>query len=511
MYGRMTTVTFQGVEARPVQVEVSISRGKYAFQIVGLPDKSVAESRERVRGALKSAGLGMPWDRITVNLAPGDLPKEGSHYDLPIALAVLVAMKAIGPDAVNEFVAIGELGLDGTIRAVPGTLPAAVGAHALDKGLICPADAGSEAAWAAENINILAAPHVLSLVNHFAGRQLLARPRPNLDRPSRVGLDLADVKGQESARRSLEIAAAGGHNMLMVGPPGSGKTMLASRLPGILPELSPVEMLEVSMIHSMAGELSGGRIVSARPFRSPHHSATMASLVGGGVRPRPGEVALAHNGVLFLDELPEFSAQALDALRQPLESGETQIARANHRISYPARVQLIAAMNPCKCGGGAGYTCRRGPRCAIDYQSRLSGPFLDRIDLHIAIPALKASDLSSHSVPEGSEQVRQRVATARERQDRRYASIESGQIRTNARVSGRVLEEVAEPDAEGRQLLLRAANQLNFSARAFHKTLKVARTLADLDGEEGVRRPHVAEALCYRRESQAAAQGRAAT
>ena len=375
MYGQIATVAFVGIEARPVEVQVRISGGGHVLAVVGLPDKAVAESRERVRNALHAIGLGLPWKHITVNLAPADLPKEGSHFDLPIALAMMVAMGAISPDAIEGFAAIGELALDGSIRSVPGALPAAIGANAMGKGLICPGACGPEAAWADEDMTILAPPHLLSLVNHFKGLQSLPRPKPNAEPDGAPLPDLKDVKGQESAKRVLEVAAAGGHNLLMIGAPGSGKSMLAARLPSILPPLSPEEMLEVSMVHSLAGELLGGRIATKRPFRAPHHSASMAALVGGGSKPRPGEVSLAHLGVLFLDELPEFLPNVLDALRQPLEAGETVIARANHRIAYPSRIQLVAAMNPCKCGGSSpGQSCKRGPRCADDYQARISGP-----------------------------------------------------------------------------------------------------------------------------------------
>ena len=487
MYGQISTLAFVGVEARPVEVQVRITPGQQAFVIVGLPDKAVAESRERIRGALHAIGLGLPYKHITVNLAPADLPKEGSQFDLPIVLAMMVAMEAIAPDAVSGFAAIGELALDGSIRAVPGALPAAIGANTLGKGLICPAAGGSEAAWAGEDIDILAAPHLLSLVNHFKGLQVLSRPKPSLDRDAGPMPDLRDVKGQESAKRALEVAAAGGHNLLMIGPPGAGKSMLAARLPSILPPLSTEEMLEVSMVQSLAGELMGGKLATERPFRTPHHSASMAALVGGGTRPQPGEVSLAHRGVLFLDELPEFQPGVLDALRQPLETGETVIARANHRIAYPSRIQLVAAMNPCKCGGSSpGLACKSGPRCAADYQARISGPLLDRIDLQIEVPAVSAADLVLPTPAEGSAEVRERVTRARGIQRQRFVELEAKGTRTNGECSGRILEEIATPDDEGVALLRRASDALQLSARGFHRTLRVARTLAVLDGAEGV-------------------------
>lgn len=506
MYGQSTTLAFVGIEARPVAVEVRITAGKPVFAIVGLPDKAVAESRERVRNALHAIGLGFPYRHVTVNLAPADLPKEGSHFDLPIALALMSAMGAIAPDAIEGYAAIGELSLDGAIRQVPGGLPAAIGANAMGKGLICPQAAGAEAAWAAEDMPILAAPHLLSLVNHFKGLQTLARPEPNLSDMPTARSDLCEVKGQESAKRALEIAAAGGHNLLMVGPPGSGKSMLAQRLPTILPPLEPAEMLEVSMVMSLAGELAEGRIVRTRPFRAPHHSASMAALVGGGSRPRPGEVSLAHRGVLFLDELPEFHPNVLDSLRQPLEAGEVVIARANHRITYPARFQLIAAMNPCKCGNaGPGQTCKRGPRCAEDYQARLSGPFLDRIDMQIEVGQVTAADLALPAPAEGSSEIAARVLAARNRQVSRYSALGTAaqRVRTNADCSGQLLEQVAAPDSEGLSLMRSAAERLALSARGYHRTLKVARTIADLQGAATVGRPHVAEALSYRAEARA--------
>jgi len=497
---RVGTVAFQGIDAVPVDVQVQIAPGLPAFIIVGLPDKAVKESGERVRAALIASGLGLPPKRITINLAPADLPKEGSHYDLPIALALMGAIGAIPQDALGSHLVLGELGLDGRLAHVQGILPAAIAAQARDLGIICPAESGPEAAWAGEGIDIIAAESLLALVNHLSGRQLAERPSPRRS-PDAVGLpDLSEVRGQEVARRALEIAAAGGHNLLMVGPPGAGKSMLAQRLPSILPPLEPRELLDVSMIRSVAGELEGGALSDRRPFRAPHHSASMAALVGGGLRVRPGEASLAHNGVLFLDELPEFSAQVLDSLRQPLEAGEAVIARANARVSYPARFQLVAAMNPCKCGmhGSPGHTCRRGDSCRTDYQGRVSGPFLDRIDIRIDVPAVSAADMMAPSAAESSSVVKARVEKARLVQRERYRRQGAPEVLTNAAASAQLIETVAEPDRESRALLLQAAEKFSLSARAYHRVLKVARTLADLGGAEKVGRPHVAEALSYR-------------
>src|SRR5690349_20318897 len=423
MVQRVSTVAFEGIEARAVDVQVQIVPGLPAFAIVGLPDKAVSEARERVRSALIASGLALPARRIIVNLAPADLPKEGSHYDLPIALGLMAAIGAIPPDALSGFTVLGELGLDGSIASVAGVLPAAIGANAREEGLICPAACGSEAAWASPDIQIIAAKSLIQIANHFKGTQVLSRPQPRVHEVPESQLDLRDIKGQESAKRALEVAAAGGHHLLMVGPPGAGKSMLAARLPSILPPLSPGELLEVSMIASIAGTLSNGKLTTRRPFRAPHHSASMAAMVGGGVRARPGEASLAHNGVLFLDELPEFTPQVLDSLRQPLETGESIIARANYRISYPSRMQLVAAMNPCRCGmaGEPGHVCRRGERCVQDYQARLSGPFLDRIDIRIEVPAVTAADLILPAPSEPSSEVAKRVAAARAVQTQRYA------------------------------------------------------------------------------------------
>ena len=509
MVTRVSTVAFEGIEARSVDVQVQILPGSVSFTIVGLADKAVGESRERVRGALIASGLALPAKRITVNLAPADLPKEGSHYDLPIALGVMAAIGAIPSDALAGYCVLGELALDGTLTAVNGVLPAALAAAERGLGLICPAATGPEAAWAGGDLDVLAPRSLIQLANHFKGSQVMARPRPAVAEGGGPLSDLADIKGQEGAKRALEIAAAGGHNLLFNGPPGAGKSMLASRLPSILPPLSPRELLDISMVQSVAGALKGGALSDRRPFRQPHHSASMAALVGGGHGARPGEVSLAHGGVLFLDELPEFSPQVLDSLRQPLETGTVVIARANHRVTYPARFQLVAAMNPCRCGQGLepGYACRRGPndRCMAQYQARLSGPLLDRIDLRIEVPAVSAADLILPAPAEGSGEVAARVAAARTRQAARYTERSLPSATTNATCPARVIEEVAGPDAEGTALIRQAAETMRLSARSFHRVLRVARTLADLDGEARVRRLHLAEALSYRGRGEATA------
>ncbi len=499
MVSRCTTVAFQGIRAVPVDVQVMVGPGKMMMQIVGLADKAVAESRERVQAALHASGLSMPNKRVTVNLAPADLPKEGSHYDLPIALALMCALGAMPADALEKYIVMGELGLDGTIALVAGVLPAAIEANALDKGLICPQPCGPEAAWADPQMDILAPRSLIAMANHFKGLQVLSRPVARLRNVESDLPDMADIKGQETAKRALEVAAAGGHNLIFVGPPGSGKSMLASRLPGILPDLEPKELLEVSMISSVAGTLADGQLSSLRPFRTPHHSASMAAMVGGGIRARPGEVSMAHNGVLFLDEFPEFSPQVLDSLRQPIETGETMIARANHRVSYPSRFQLIAAMNPCRCGmaGEPGHVCRRGARCASDYQARISGPLMDRLDLRIEVPAVSPNDLMQIKSGESSSDIGQRVQRARKFQAERYQALGQDQL-TNAQASHSIIEQVAQPDQSGQQLLRDAADKLKFSARGYHRILKVARTLADLGGVESVGRIHLAEAISYR-------------
>ncbi|WP_295528657.1 YifB family Mg chelatase-like AAA ATPase [Novosphingobium sp. Chol11] len=497
MVALVSTVAYLGLEARSVEVQCQVAPGLPSFRVVGLPDKAVGESRERVHSALAALGLSLPPKRITVNLSPADLPKEGSHYDLPIALALLAAMGVVDLETIGDYVAVGELALDGRVISSPGVLLAALHASSIEKSLICPAGQGSEARWAS-GIEVIAAPDLISLLNHLKGTQRLAPPEPGEVAPPRRMADLKQVKGQETAKRALEIAAAGGHNLLMSGPPGAGKSLLASCLPGILPELTPAEALEVSMVASVSGTLEDGRISRARPFRSPHHSASMAALTGGGLRVRPGEVSLAHLGVLFLDELPEFQRAVLDSLRQPLETGEVTVARANAHVTFPARVQLIAAMNPCRCGhlGDPALGCSRAPKCAGEYQAKISGPMLDRIDLHVEVSAVSAADLSLPPPAEGSEQVAARVAAARRVQNTR---LEGTGKRSNAELDGDLLETHATPDEPGRKLLAQAAEAMRISARGYTRMLRVARTIADLAGAEQIGRVHIAEALSYRR------------
>ena len=499
MVALVQTVAYLGLEARGVEVQCQIAPGLPRFAIVGLPDKAVGESRERVQAALSAMGLALPPKRITINLSPADLPKEGSHYDLPIALALLAAMGVTDAEQLGDFLAVGELALDARIVASPGALLAALHASERGTGLICPATQGAEARWAS-GVPVIAAPDLASLLNHLKGTQRLPEPAPGVIEPAAPGPDLKQVKGQESAKRALEIAAAGGHNLLMIGPPGAGKSLLASCLPGILPELSPAEALEVSMVQSVAGTLEEGRISRARPFRAPHHSASMAALTGGGLKVRPGEVSLAHLGVLFLDELPEFQRAVLDSLRQPLETGKVDVARANAHVAFPARVQLVAAMNPCRCGhlGDAALACSRAPRCAADYQSKVSGPLLDRIDLHVEVDPVSASDLALPPPAEGSAEVAARVAIARARQT---ARAEATGARSNAELEGAALEAVATPDEPGKQLLMQAAAAMRLSARGYVRMLRVSRTIADLAGAETIGRIHVAEALSYRRQA----------
>lgn len=489
---RIQTFAFAGIEAVPVEVQVQIAPGLPAFLIVGLPDKAVGESKERVRAALTAIGLSLPPKRVLVNMAPADIAKEGSHFDLPIALAVLAAMDVLPRDELHEFAALGELALDGSIAPVAGVLPAAMAASARELGLVCPASQGPEAAWAGR-IQVLAPPDLPALINHFRGIQTLAQPvPPRMDDAPWAGPCLSQVRGQESAKRALEIAASGGHNLLMIGPPGAGKSMLAARMAGLLPNLTPAEALEISLVHSVAGMLTEGRLLKRPPFRDPHHSASVPALVGGGARARPGEISLAHLGVLFLDEWPEFPRAALEALRQPMETGRTTVSRANAHVTYPARFQCVAAMNPCRCGylGEPSRECARAPACGQDYQQRLSGPLLDRMDVVIEVQPLPPAELTRAPPGERTEVVAARVAAARDRQRAR------GLARCNAEAEWDALQPLA--DADALALLETAATRLRLSTRGQVRTLRVARTVADLAAAERVARGHVAEALAFR-------------
>jgi magnesium chelatase family protein len=491
------TVAFEGVEARTVEVQCAISPGLPAFAIVGLPDKAVSEARERVRAALSALAIALPPKRITIKLSPADLPKEGSHFDLPIALALLGALEIVPQDELNSLVSIGELSLDGTLVPIAGALPAAMAAATDERGLICPKACGGEAAWVA-SATVTGARSLGEVIRHLTGQNPLPPAEPGEIAGFAAQRDLRDVKGQERAKRALEISAAGRHHMMLIGAPGSGKSMLAARLPGILPPLSPAEALETSMIHSLAGLLTDGGISRQRPFREPHHNASMAAIIGGRRGAKPGEISLAHNGILFLDELPEFSRPVLEALRQPIETGEVVVARANAHVRYPCKFLLVAAANPCRCGHMAdpARACARVPQCGEDYLGRISGPLMDHFDLWIEVPPVAFTDLDLPPSGDNSATVAARVAEAQAVQGRRFGQAKG--IATNSDIEGAMLEEVATPDTEGRELLLKIAEKFGLSARGYHRVLRVARTIADLDRSASVRRPYVAEAASYR-------------
>jgi len=497
MVARAYTVAFEGIEARMVEVQCAITAGLPSFAIVGLPDKAVSEARERVRAAMTAMSIALPSKRITINLSPADVLKVGSHFDLPIALALLAALEIVPAEEVENTVALGELSLDGTLIQVIGALPAAMAAAEHGRALLCPKACGAEAAWVGAT-QVLAAGSLADVVRHYTGQSPLSPAVAGEVQRQNHSRDMRDVKGQERAKRALEIAAAGRHHVLMTGSPGSGKSMLAARLPGILPPLSAVEALETSMIHSLSGLLDEGGITRERPFREPHHTASMAAIVGGGRGAKPGEISLAHNGVLFMDEFPEYPRAVLETLRQPIETGEVVVARANAHVKYPCRFMLVAAANPCKCGylADPSRACARVPLCGEEYLGRISGPLMDRFDLRIDVPPVAYSDLDLPEAGETSADMSARIASARDIQEKRF--MDHADMRVNADAEGAVLEEVATPDEEGRALLIKVAERFGLSARGYHRVLRVARTIADLEGVKDVRKHHVAEAVSFR-------------
>ncbi|MDR2412707.1 MAG: YifB family Mg chelatase-like AAA ATPase [Rickettsiales bacterium] len=492
----LNSIIFNGLDATKIDVQIQLSSGlsKPEFNIIGLADRAVKESAERIRNVLMALNLSLPSKRLTVNLSPADVEKSGSHFDLPILCGILCALNILPENELSKYLILGEIGLNGAITKTNGVLPASRWANKNEMGIICPGAQGCEARWAGHS-DILAANHILDLINHFKGTQVL--PVPPLLNPcgnANPAGDMAEVKGQAAAKRALEIAAAGGHAMLMVGPPGSGKTMLASRLPGIMPEMTADEILESSVIYSIAGQLNSQSLVSSRPFRAVHHTASPVSLAGGSADAKPGEISLAHNGILFLDELPEFSRATLEILRQPIEAGAITINRARRAATYPARFQLIAAMNPCPCGhlGNPALSCSRAPRCAETYQNKISGPLLDRIDLHVDVDAVNPWEMNEDkSTGDCSAIIRSRVIAARDRQLSR-------QGKTNACLDGKDLEQHAPLDGQLTNFLNTAAEKMGMSARGYNRIKRIARTIADLRGADKIEMPDLAEALSYR-------------